>query len=426
MKKNPQIICSCLLIQCVLFLSSSTLNAQISVQSVDSVTKFQAIPNDLAFQMLGLPGNNIQQPGTVSNFLASVQPAVNLKGNLSPGLAISFAPYQLLMGNKLQLHDYVADGWTRLLSNSQLSLGTAPTRNADTSQDWGIGARFVILNSGDGRLDSSYINLLVQSAKEVFEATPLPPVGGKVTPQFLKINGAAFIISAKIKALIPTDKSITHLQKTLSPLLDSLSVLSDQLEDSAVVNGNYTDEAATMRDFVAKYRDPKNLTAIQKLYTKLIDARSTIANIQQNGDSPGWNTTTLDLNVGTVYRAVGTNARQSEFSKIQLWLNGGVGLGSSQLLAQIGYYRQYALPGRADSSYLTSAVMFRYGNQDLRFGLGGNGIGFEQGAINLVAEIRISTKTWIVASFNRDVAKGTAPTWSPGITVKTSGGMLGL
>jgi hypothetical protein len=398
------------------------LDAQINVQSVDSVAKFQAIPNDLAFQLLGLSGNNIQQPGTVSDFLASIEPSVNLKGVFSPGLAISFAPYQLLMGNNLQLRDYIANGWTRLLTNSQLSIGSAPSRNADSSQDWGIGARIVILNSGDGRLDPAYINLLVQSAQEVFNAVPLPPTLGKVSPEFLKINFEAFKLCAQIKGKIPGDRIIPHLQNALKPLLDSLMALADSLKDLNVDGQRFDNEAGSIIEFVKKYSDPQNLAA----YQKLIDARSAIANIQSNGDNPGWNATTLDINVGTVYRAIGGNAEQSQFSKVQFWLNGGVGLGSSQLLAQVGYYHQYGLVGQIDSSYLTTAIMYRYGNENLRLGLGGNGMGSSQGSLNLVAEVRVSAKAWIVGSFNRDVAKGIAPTWSPGITLKTTGGGLGL
>ncbi|HUI28923.1 MAG TPA: hypothetical protein VLX91_01810 [Candidatus Acidoferrales bacterium] len=376
-----------------------------TVETADSVARFQAIPNDVAFDLLGLPGNNIQQPGTISAFLASVQPAVNLKGELSPGIAITFAPYQLLMGSKLQLYDYYNSQLVRILSNTQVSLGTAPSKNADSSQDWAIGTRIVILNSGDGRLDSNKIKLLAKASIEALDALPKPHEGQKVTPQIQKIYEEVQDLVQNVNNYIATGVSVTS-NDSLSRMLDKLRNYADTLE---AIDPSYHAEAEALRNQAEHFV-----------------FNSAILELRKIKPNPGWNATTLDVDAGAVYRANNAIIRQSALSRFRVWINGGIGLGDSQLLGQLGYYRQYALSGQADSTYLSYAIMYRYGNQDFRLGIGGNGIGTEKGSISIVAEIRMSPLFWIIASLNRDLNKGMTSVWSPGISLKTSGGLLGI
>ncbi|HTY38388.1 MAG TPA: hypothetical protein VMH23_14815 [Bacteroidota bacterium] len=394
---------------CVLILTYGNVVAQ-NMVSVDSVTKFQAIPGDIAFDLLGLPGNNIQQPGTVSSFLASLQPEVTIHGELSPAIAISIAPYQMLMGDKLQLIDYIRDPWTRVLSNTQLSLGSAAGLNADSSRDWAIGVKMVFLNSGDGRVDKQKLELLLGEGLEVLHLLRPPAT---LPPD--SVNEALTEARVRINVLIASIVS----KKSQQTVAANESALLSYLESKKGVDPVFRLAGEYLKEEIDSGHLERVIRSIAE-YKKVEDQ------INQSDLRPDWNATNLELDAGAVYRAFGSNVRQSAFSKFRIWLNGGFGGGASQFLGQIGFYRQFSLPGQMDSTYLTYAIMYRYGNKDLRIGLGGNGMGGDKGAINLAAEIRLSSMGWIVASFNREFMKGFAPTWSPAIGLKTSSGFWGL
>jgi hypothetical protein len=377
-----------------------------TIPSIDSVAVFEAIPSDLAFDLLNIPGNTIQQPGTMSKLLASIQPVVDSKGTLSPGIAVSFAPYQLIKGDQLQLKDYAADPWTRLASNVQLSLGTAPSMNADSSQDWGVGLKINIFNSGDGRLDTNHINQLVESSLEIFHALPLPSVDSETPLLLLNLlrQGKKLFINAQNAIL---DKNTTKADSCLDELVKISEDVESQGKSGELI-------AKAMRQLITKAR---NITALQE----------TKQAIKENsGDQSAWNSSSLDLCAGTVYRAVQSKIKQSDINRWRIWLNGGVGFGSSQLIAQIGYFQQFKNSNLNDSSYASVAIMYRYGSKDVRVGLGANGYNFDRGALNLITEIRLNKSAWLVISVNREFAKGEFPTWNPGITIKTTGAGLGL
>lgn len=373
-----------------------------SIASVDGVAKFEAIPNDLAFDMLGLPGNAIQQPGTVSKFLASISQAADRQGHLSTGIAITFAPYQLIKAGDLKPSDYINEYVKRLLSNIQLSLGTAPSQEADSSLDWGMGMRIVFFNTGDGRLDSMSYEPYIQRAKAILHTAILPPPGEKISKEILELNADALSLGLRANNNILTSETpIDQLQDTIKVIAAAFGKLASRYDTLG-----YRDKAEAVRSYA-------DLLAVKK-------------GIRENKQSASWNTSSLDLNIGTVYRTAHSLIQKSAFSKTRAWINGGIGLGFAQLLGQVGYYRQFAFPGQPDSTFYTTAIMLRGGNQDFRVGIGSNARNFDNGGLDLVAEIRLSSKMWVIASLNRAFSKDVTPIWAPGITIKTTGGALGF
>ena len=374
------------------------------VTSIDSIGKFEAIPNDITFDLLGLSGNTIQQPGTISEILLSFQPIIDKGGSISPGFAVSFAPYQLLNSDQLQLKDYINDYGVRLLSNIQLSIGGAPSLNADSSQDWGIGARINFFNTGDGRLNKEHINQLVQFAERIFGIVPL---GNSPTPEIMKLRGKA------LNGMVMANNYIVDYDNGEKIDINSLKKEIDTLYSIA-------DKLFKLDPNTYKYQPKASIDSMYKI-SEAIELKKAI---KRNNDTSAWNTSTLSLNIGTVYRASKAIITKSQFDRFRIWLNGGLGIASFQLLGQVGWFHQYQDGVKNDSDYVTSALMCRYGNKDFRFGVGGNGKNLKSGSVVVATEIRISSMGWIVASFNRDFEKGKKPTWNPGITFKITG--LGL
>jgi hypothetical protein len=398
------------------------------VPTIDSLARFESIPDDLAAHLLNLPGSAVQQPGTISSFLADIFNTVNLQGKLTTGVGISFAPYQLLEGDRLQLPDYVGSEWTRILTNSQIAIATAPALDVDSALDWAVGARVVLLNTGDGRLNTAYIDQLLGKAATIFRKLPLPSVGSSFSPAERELSNQALALAVRINNL------------TAEQFADSLDAIQSAIGTIRTANPAVADSLTT---FLA---DQKVEAESQALSV----ARDTI--LSRDYD-PAWNTTSLDLNLGVVFRTLTETVQQSDLDKFQSWVSGGFGFGSSQLLVQAGLYYQFEVSrqfdsvavtvdtttGRADtarvsksfvaqndSTLFTAALMYRVGTRDVRFGIGGNAIGTDRGTINILAEIRISAKAWIVASVNGQVADGARPLWTPNITVKATGGVFGF
>jgi len=135
---------------------------------IEDVIKFEAIPSDPVFDMLGLTDGKMEKPGTVKKLLANVVTATDIRGKMITGLAICFSPYQIAKGEDIYLDEYVKSKWERIKTNFQISLGTAPSINADSSLNWGIGVRIQLFNSGDGRLDSNNLTYLKERAEKIF------------------------------------------------------------------------------------------------------------------------------------------------------------------------------------------------------------------------------------------------------------------
>jgi len=247
--------------------------------------------------------------------------------------------------------------------------------------------------------------------------TPLPDVGGVVDTAFILLNQESLDLITKVISAKGKAADASNLNRIVSPLLDSLQKVMQKIDSQ-----KYGESVDSIRAFIHKYRDHDYLTSAINARS----AKSLKKMMEDNHDDPSWNTTSLDINIGTVYKSYGADPRKSTFSKYQAWLSFGYGGGNSQILLQAGIYHQFAILNQPDSTFATTAAMFRYGGEDLRFGAGVNALNFDHGTINIVAEIRLGSKAWIVPSFNREFAKNSSPTWSPNITIKTTGGAFGF
>jgi hypothetical protein len=428
MRHFLQITCSLLVV-----FNIATAQQLSSVPSVDSVARFEAIPNSLAFQLLGLPSSKVAEPGTISKALASLSSFVDRSGHLATGLGVSLAPYQLWKGTDLQISEYVNSWWTRLLSNTQVSFGTAPSLNVDSSVDWAVGAQVVFLNSGDGRLDFDHIQSLVDRAHEIFSVIPIPDLGtpgltANARALYNRATGLAVAISNADSVQLNPDSALV---KSLGATIDSIAAVNPKLGMQ-----------------LSKYLDKRIDAALSTAH--LNEARDSIASTQPD---PTWNAVSLDFNAGAVYRTSSIKIQDSKFSKAQFWLSSSWGSDLSktmgiQIIEQLGWYKQTALTRsrdsiagidtirvfdtlQADSTGLSAALMMRVGSQDFRFGagfnaLGSSGFAFNRGTMSFVSEIRVSNKIWIVASIGGDFADKQKPGWKPGLSVKGTGDFFGL
>jgi len=141
--------------------------------------------------MMGVGPSQISQPGTPSALLTSLIPISDLKGKLKPAFAVSFAPYQLFSDNSLTLTEYAKNWIDRFFVNSQISFGTAPSKQIDSSLDFGVGIRLVFINTGDGRLNTQHIDDLVKKAQDILDKNPLPNPGDSDAPAKLTANDNA-------------------------------------------------------------------------------------------------------------------------------------------------------------------------------------------------------------------------------------------
>jgi len=150
-----------------------------SIGRIDNIVNYEAIPSDPIFDLLNLTGKEVSTPGTMNKFLASITNTTGFDGKLKTGIAISITPLQMFKSGELK--DYISSFWERVKCNFQLSLGTAPDLNTDSTLNWGIGIRIPFLNSGDGRLDIENIEQLKKKSDLIFESIPVPDVADSET-----------------------------------------------------------------------------------------------------------------------------------------------------------------------------------------------------------------------------------------------------
>jgi hypothetical protein len=319
---------------------------------VDSLAKFESIPTDLVLDMMGIGPSQITHPGTSSALLNTLIPISDLKGRLKPAFAVSVAPYQLFAGTSISIYDYISNWVDRFYANSQISLGTAPTKQIDSSLDFGIGLRLVLINTGDGRLNVEHINDLVNKASAILAANPLPAPGDPNAPAKLAANAKA---------------------------------VADQVEANN-----------------AKVAAP---TAAQ--------------------DHERWNSTFLEFNVGTVFRASEALISKSAHDRTQLWLNGGAGYGIFQFQGQVGVlFRNPNKEFYPDSaSEFIGAFQLRIGNPNFRIGAGAKLIGSGSLTLSGSFESRLADNAWVLFTLSRQAAPHMFPTpWGPSFSIRTTMG----
>ena len=404
-KRNRLIIMVLLAGSCTLPVAAQGLS---SLASIDSVTRFEAIPSDLTFEMLELSGFHVQQPGTLSKLLVSLGTVVDRAGRLNPGVAVSFAPYQLIKSEGLQLNDYVSNFGTRLLANSQLSLGTASSRSADSTQDWGIGLRIVFLNTGDGRLDTNYLNLLFKHGQTLLNIVPEGSDSANASAKFRQLQRRAREVVKELNNAIDPAMDARQLGEASRPYLGALTSIADTMRTMG-----FNQEAESL---LRNIGDAPGVIQLSMAKMK----------IRSGERSSAWNTTSLDLSIGTVYQSSSASVLKSDFRRVKAWLNGGFGFGDSQLLLQAGVLLDRSPAGGKDSTSAIGAVMYRFGNAQFRSGFGASSErNFDKGSVNIVFEIMLNKNLWIVPSVSVEMEKGMSPLWVPGLSVKTSSGLFG-
>ncbi len=384
----------------IVLISVVNLHAQ-SIPNADSVAVFEAIPNNLVFEMLALPGNAIQQPGTVSEALLSLTSIIGTDGSIHPGLGITIAPYQLAVGEDLELKDYIGNWWTRFMTNAQFSLGTAPSRNSDSAVDWGVGVRFVFFNSGDARTDQKTLDKLAERLGEVNDAAPDP------------ID-------------LQNDSANTYATTVFLPSYNEFQQAFANGDSKAFEAARAALLALIDSDEFLKWYGKENQNE-RRAYIAAKTIATSQNQLKKQSLDPSWNAVSLDFNLGVVYSASESKIQKSDFQMFNAWLNGGIGFGPGQFLAQIGM-QKYTQQG--DSIAVTAAAMLRFGNAKFRFGLGGNGIytgeQHQELTASLVSEYMVSQSAWVVFSINAVTQKGARPEYIPQFGIKTNGGFFHL
>jgi hypothetical protein len=365
----------------------STYNPK--VQSGDSV-KFEAIPFDPVLDMLGYNNNQISQPGTIDKVLASASSAIDIRGRFQTGFAVSFAPYFILNAKNLYLRDYILNPATRILTNTQVSFGTAPSLNKDSSLNWGFGIKIPLCNTGDARIDTVKINYLVNLSEQIFAITKefiSPDIQRLVSDSNhpkMKTRLQKNIKSYENSLLDPAPDSTR--QKTLQTMIDTVQAIKKDFIKAW--------QEKVLADTTLKNSQQKDSTHIDTLFKNIQDAITLHQELrgiyeQQTiikSQTPSWNAPFYaDFNAGIVYRASGANIKESGAERFRLWLNGGGQIFPFapwlQVMGQVGYQHIFALGSEAqqrkDSVVAHAAVMLRGGNEDLRFGIGGS-VRYEQ------------------------------------------------
>jgi hypothetical protein len=106
-----------------------------------------------AFVALDETPETVNNPSTPREFAASLLNGVDGKGVLQTGLAVDVAPYQLFFGPQTSLRDYRDSYFTRLLYNTNFSLGTTKAATgSDKAQRLALGVSVNLFDKGDPRL----------------------------------------------------------------------------------------------------------------------------------------------------------------------------------------------------------------------------------------------------------------------------------
>lgn len=121
-----------------------------------------SIPESPGFTVLGLSPENVVRPRTLRELVFSLKNGVDDTGHYKTGLALDFAPLQLLEDDqsliaelKKEKNDhYPLNTFNHALSNTTVSIATAKgTTSDDESVKVGIGLNIPLIDKSDGRAD---------------------------------------------------------------------------------------------------------------------------------------------------------------------------------------------------------------------------------------------------------------------------------
>lgn len=120
-----------------------------------------AVPDLGAFTLLNTKPDNITTPGNTKELAASLLNIVGSGANITPGLAIDWAPAKTFIDKKSPQ----AYKKNHLLQNLQLNLGTVQD---SSGSNVGIGFRWVFWDKTDPLLDTSYARILISDHHDQF------------------------------------------------------------------------------------------------------------------------------------------------------------------------------------------------------------------------------------------------------------------
>jgi hypothetical protein len=119
----------------------------------------RSIPESPAFTALGISPETVTRPASVREFGTALLNGVDKSGKLQSGLAIDFAPYRILAGSQTTWPEYKHNLLTRILYNTQLSLGTTKATTDDKALRLAGGLNITLWDNGDPRLNDKIANL---------------------------------------------------------------------------------------------------------------------------------------------------------------------------------------------------------------------------------------------------------------------------
>lgn len=120
-----------------------------------------SIPESPGFVVLGMVPQTVVHPRTLRELVFSLKNGIDESGNLKTGLALDFAPLQLLSGD-LSIRDYLGkapvessfNSLNHALLNTTVSLATSKgTTSDDKSVKLGLGVHIPLIDKSDGRND---------------------------------------------------------------------------------------------------------------------------------------------------------------------------------------------------------------------------------------------------------------------------------
>ena len=152
--------------------SASTLCAQ----SANLVKTKQGVPDSPAFAILGLKPETVVRPKTPEDLAVSFLNAIDAAGHGQQGFAVDFIPYLVFAGKSATLQDYQQSRWTRLFSNTQVSLAYAAGQNkADESRRFAFGVHITPWLADDPRMNRDHIVCLAKVATSALaKSSPVP------------------------------------------------------------------------------------------------------------------------------------------------------------------------------------------------------------------------------------------------------------
>lgn len=135
-----------------------------------------AVPESPAFTVLGLNPQTVTRPASPREFATSLLNGVDQNGNFQSGVALDFAPYQTLAGDRLTLAAYNKSPGLRLLARTQVSLATTKgATDNDKAMRLALGFHLTLWDRGDPHSDPILMKCFEDNLRFAQRPAVLPP-----------------------------------------------------------------------------------------------------------------------------------------------------------------------------------------------------------------------------------------------------------